>query len=91
MKLSTASRFCEFELSQEEDVAGRTVNPYTLAYLQNKIAAYANACVQFEYDLEKPLQPQIIEHERLKAQVSVLEELLREFQTPEQPAEQSAS
>lgn len=91
MKQSTASRFSEFELSSEETSVGRTVNPYTLAYLQNKIAAYANGCVEFKYDLGKPLEPQIIEHERLKAQVIVLEELLQEFQTPELDADVSAT
>lgn len=67
---------------READVA-KTITPYNLMYLQNKVAAYAAAVVEFSYDPANPNHfSAILEHEKLKAQVSVLEELITEFQVP---------
>lgn len=76
------NRFQSYDLDSNEEELAKNVNPYTFAYLQNKIAAYANAVLEFEYIQESPMQQQVIEHEKLKAQVVVLEELMRELNVP---------
>lgn len=86
MKPNTGSRFQSFELDEKEDEIARAVTPYFLAYLQNKIASYADAVVNFRYDPGTDLSTAVIEHEKLKAQVEILEELMRELTVP---AEQS--
>jgi len=83
-----SGRFNTFILSPAELQAARTVNPFFLAYLQNKIATYANAIIEDGYDGEKnQVDSQVLtmlRHEKLKAQVIVLEELFMECSAPEQ-------
>lgn len=76
------NRFQSYDLDSKEEEVARSVNPYTYAFLQNKIAAYALAALEFEYNQELPFQPQAVQHERLKAQVQVLEELMTDFNPP---------
>jgi len=87
MTPNLSNRFLSFHLSESEKEMARAVNPYFLAYLQNKIAIYANAVVEESYDDEKnqidSKELTLIRHERLKAQVLVLEELFMELKTPE--------
>lgn len=81
--IDSGSRFTKFILDGGEEQIARTINPYNLMYLQNKCADYASACVEFTYDPSNPNHfASIIEHEKLKAQVLILEELLREFNVP---------
>lgn len=88
MQPNLGNRFQSFDLTQEEEAAARCVTPYFLAYLQNKIASYANAVVEESYEENKgqvdSQQQTLLRHERLKAQVLVLEDLFRELETPEQ-------
>lgn len=76
------SRFQKFELSEAEDVFARTVSPYFWGYLQNKIADYADAALEVRYEDDKIAA--ILEHERRKAQVEILEELMRELIPPQE-------
>lgn len=91
MHPNLSNRFLTFHLSAAEETTAKAVNPYFLAYLQNKIAAYANAIVEESYDSEKnqvdSKELTLIRHERLKAQVLVLEELFVELK-PLESAEQ---
>lgn len=95
MQLNTANRFQSFTLTIEEEEQARCVSPYFLAYLQNKIASYAHAVIEHSYDQDKgqvdSTQQNLLAHERLKAQVIVLEELFMELQTPEQQANEQQS
>jgi len=87
MTPNLSNRFLSFHLSTGEVEAAKSVNPYFLAYLQNKIAQYANAVVETSYQDEKnqidSKELTLIQHERLKAQVLVLEELFMELKSPE--------
>lgn len=87
MHPNLSSRFLSFALTEEEQRTAKIVNPYFLAHLQNKIAAYANAVVEESYEDEKnqvdSKELTLIRHERRKAQVLVLEELFMELNTPE--------
>ena len=74
--------FTEFQLEQHEHTAALAVSAYTYTYLQNKIAAYAKAVLEYRYDPEKDMRTAVIEHEILKGQVSVLQELMRELTPP---------
>ena len=74
--------FSEFQLDQHEDTQARAVSASTYTFIQNKVAAYAKAVLEYRYDPEKPLQTAIIEHEILKGQVTVLQELMRELLPP---------
>ena len=96
MTPNLSNRFLSFELSEEEERAAKLVNPYFLAYLQNKIAAYANAIVEETYEDEKnqidSKELTLLRHERRKAQVVVLEELFMELKAVEfQGAETSGA
>ena len=92
MTPNLSNRFLSFHLSTGEVEAAKSVNPYFLAYLQNKIAQYANAVVETSYQDEKnqidSKELTLIQHERLKAQVLVLEELFMELKVPEITNEQ---
>lgn len=79
-----SSRFQQFKLDEKEDEHARLITPYTFAFIQNKIAVYANAAVEFSYDSSKELSQQVIEHEKIKAQIQVMEELLQELQVPKE-------
>jgi hypothetical protein len=93
MHPNLSNRFLSFHLSSAEQETAKSVNPYFLAYLQNKIAAYANAVVEESYEDEKnqidSKELTLIRHERLKAQVLVLEELFMELKSPEPTPEQA--
>lgn len=77
-----ANTFQEVIFENSEETYARQINPYTYCYIQNKVAAYAKSVLEFEYDKGSNLQDQLIQHERMKAQVLVLQELLSEFTVP---------
>lgn len=79
-----SSRFQQFKLEEGEEVKARIITPYTFAFIQNKIAVYANAAIEFSYAADKDLQAQVIQHEKIKAQIEVLEEVLHELQVPQE-------
>jgi hypothetical protein len=87
MQPNLGNRFQSYNLTEQEEVIAKAVNPYTYAFLHNKICAFALAIVEFSYeDLEIDKEKAILRHEKLKAQVEVLEELMRELTPPvEQP------
>ena len=78
----TASTFMRFNMSAEDEKMALDVSPLFLAYLQNKIEAYANACLNAElpYHEDPKLQVKaIVEHERLKNFVAAYQELMAEI------------
>lgn len=82
------NRFQAYSLDSHQEELARKVSPYTYAYIQNKVADYAHAIVEFEFNGDDPIQSRV-GHERLKAQVEVLEELMRELQPPVEAPEAS--
>lgn len=76
------NRFQRFQLNSVEEEMARQVSPYFFALLQNKIADYADAVIEVSYKGEEDHQLVATNHERLKAQVEVLEELMRELDVP---------
>lgn len=82
MQHDNSSRFQRFLLEEGELNAALAVSPYFLAYLQNKIADYADAVIEFEKEPGMTAEEAILAHEKLKAKVIVLEELFREVQPP---------
>lgn len=82
------NRFTTVKLDEQELTTSLAISAYTYAYINNKIASYAEAVLDFSYEdsLDSPtaLQAAVIRHEKLKAQVEVLEELIREFTLPTQ-------
>ena len=86
MQLETGNRFQKFKLDEAELKAALAVNPYFYAYLQNKIADYAMAVVESTFNGDKATT--VLDHEKLKAQVEVLEELMRELQVPLEQSDQ---
>ena len=69
-------------MSREEEQLATQVSPLFMAYLQNKIEAYATAVVNsnLPYDADPAKQVKaILEHERLKNFVSAYEELFAEL------------
>jgi hypothetical protein len=81
MRPLLSNRFQAFDLTEDEDKLARQVSPLFFAFLQNKIAAYASAVVEFSAE-GRDLTAATIRHERLKAQVEVLEELMQELTPP---------
>lgn len=80
----TSSRYIRFDLTEEETRLALIASPHFLAYLQNKIEAYASALVttRLEYHADPKQQVQaIIEYERLRNFVAAYEELLSELTT----------
>lgn len=78
----TASTFMRFNLSSEDEKLATQVSPLFLAYLQNKIEAYASALVekQLPYHMHPAQQvTAIIAHERLRNFVEAYQELLNEL------------
>lgn len=78
----TASKFFRMHLTPEDEKLALQVSPYFLAYLQNKIEAYASAVV--EADLPYAPNPAeqvkaILAHERLRNFVAAYEELMSEL------------
>lgn len=83
IKLDTGNRFQQFALSSEEtNMALKFVPALFIAYLTNKVAAYASALVDHvpEYHADPNQQVQaILKQERLRNFVSAYEELLAEI------------
>lgn len=78
----TASTFMRFNMTPEDEKMALGVSPLFLAYLQNKIEAYANASLNAElpYHEDPKLQVKaILELERLKNHVAAYQELLYEI------------
>jgi hypothetical protein len=78
----TASTFMRFNMTAEDEKMALGVSPLFLAYLQNKIEAYANASLNAElpYHEDPKLQVKaILELERLKNHVAAYQELLYEI------------
>ena len=78
----TASTFMRFNMSEEDNKLAAQVSPLFLAYLQNKIEAYASAVVTaelpFNPDPNKQVEA-ILAYERLKNYVQAFQELLSEL------------
>lgn len=71
-------------MTEEDTRNAMIVSPHFLAYLQNKIEAYASALVatRLEYHADPKQQIQAItEYERLRNFVTAYEELLSELTT----------
>lgn len=90
--MATADSLCKFQrfiLSEEEMKFAVQVSPYFLMLLRNKISHYAEAVIEkglpYSSDPTKQVEA-IVEFERLKAQVSVLEELCAELLDAQQEA-----
>lgn len=81
------SRFTTFEFTEQEEKLARQASLYTLSFLQNKIAAYANAAVAFDAEEFEDPQKALTRLAVLKGQVEVLEELYNELQPPQEEAE----
>lgn len=81
MRINTGSPFQSFIFDDDETEKALAVNAYFYAFLQNKIAAYAEQVLDFEHDPMNPAKS-ITEHECLKACVRVLQELLGEVTAP---------
>lgn len=96
-QIDTASKFSRFVLSAEDEAAALNLNPYFLMYLQNKVAAYAEAVVEVKVSYHPDPKQQmeaILEMERLRNFCSAYEELLSEItqaQLPQQPNQPSES
>lgn len=80
------NRFQQLELSEEEIAVAVSVSPLFYAYLQNKIAAYAESLFDLRAAVEQTAEQALREHEVRKAQVIVLEELLQELAVPSDDA-----
>jgi hypothetical protein len=82
MKQDSVSKFYRVDLTPEESARATEVSPYFLAYLQNKIEAYASAVVdaKLPYSCDPNTQVEaILAHERLRNYVQAYEELLSEL------------
>lgn len=82
------SRFISYEIAPQDQAQAMSVSPYFLAYLQNKIAAYAGNLVDssLPYSADPTAQVQaIIAHERNRNFVEAYEELMRELVDASQP------
>lgn len=90
MTPNITNTFQSFTLDLEEEAKARSPGVYFWFYLQNKIAAVAVSAVEFSYT-GKDLQTAVIEHERIKAQVEILQELLSELIPPTEGAESQQS
>lgn len=82
-RIDTGSRFTKILLAPEEVLlACRSASPLLLAFLQNKIAAYAEQLVveKLEFHPDPTAQVNaIVRVAELKAQITVLEELREEL------------
>lgn len=92
MQVDTAGKFTQIVMSTVEQQQAVAVTPYFMAYLQNKIAAYAGALVdsKLPYDPDPSKQvTAILEHERLRNFVAAYEELFAEL-AHSQPEDKSS-
>jgi len=78
----TSSKFMRFNLSPEDEALATQVSPMFLAYLQNKIEAYASALVEKQLSYSPNPGDQvaaILTHERYRNFVEAYEELMSEL------------
>lgn len=78
----TASKFFRVKLSEDDTQLALQVSPLFLAYLQNKIEAYATALVEAKLPYSANPAEQvaaIVSHERLRNYVEAYEELMSEI------------
>jgi len=82
------NRFTTIHMDSHEEEIAKAVSPYFYAFLQNKIASYAEAILEVSYEglTGDKLQEVVLNHEKLKAQVIVLEELMTELTPPTEVA-----
>jgi hypothetical protein len=81
----SSSKFFRIQLTAEDEKMATNVSPLFMAYLQNKIEAYANAVVtsSLPYDADPTRQVKaILAHERLRNFVEAYEELFSELNLP---------
>ena len=83
MQIDPNSRFLKYEFNQGELAAAKCINHYNMAWIQNKIADYAEILVTREFDPAKTYELNFLEQEKVKAQLGVLEELLSEMTLPD--------
>lgn len=82
-QIDPSSRFLKYEFNQGELAAAQCINHYNMAYLQNKIADYAEIIVSFEFDSGISLEMNFMKLEKIRAQLAVLEELAAEMTIPD--------
>jgi uncharacterized protein YxeA len=78
----TSSKFLRIRLSSDDEQLALQVSPLFLAYLQNKIAAYAEEQLEKElpYDADPTQQVKaILQYERNKHFIEAFEELMAEI------------
>lgn len=78
----TGSKFCRLTMSHEDTRMAQQVSPLFLAYLQNKIEAYASALVESKLPYSANPAEQvtaILAHERFRNFVEAYEELQSEL------------
>lgn len=80
--------FTRLLMNAETEKLSMQVSPLFFAYLQNKIADYAEAAIEnvLPYDADPTRQVKaIVEHERLKNYVSAYKELMAELTEAAKP------
>jgi hypothetical protein len=86
---NTSSKFFSIALTPEDERLAMHVSPLFLAYLQNKIEAYASALVEAKLPYSPNPNEQVaavLAHERLRNHVEAYEELMSELvQASSQP------
>jgi hypothetical protein len=86
---NTSSKFFSIALAPEDERLAMHVSPLFLAYLQNKIEAYASALVEAKLPYSPNPNEQVaavLAHERLRNHVEAYEELMSELvQASSQP------
>ncbi len=78
----TASKFFRVAMTEDENKQALQVSPLFLAYLQNKIEAYANELVstRLPYHADPTQQVEaILTYENLRVRVDAYEELMSEI------------
>lgn len=82
LRPDSASKFMRFTLSEEDEKLATSVSPLFLAFLQNKIEAYASALVEKQLPYSPNPTDQvaaILAHERLRNFCEAYEELMNEI------------
>jgi hypothetical protein len=82
ISIDTGSKFCRLQMGHEEELMAQQVSPLFLAYLQNKIEAYASALVESKLPYSANPAEQvtaILAHERLRNFVEAYQELQSEL------------
>jgi hypothetical protein len=90
----SSSKFFRVNLTPDDEQLAMNVSPLFLAYLQNKIEAYASALVEAKLPYSPNPNEQvaaILAHERLRNYAEAYEELMSELiQASSQPSETNA-